>query len=77
MNKYFCSIGKPYKKVYPIVVMNAKMIYLKGQYMLFLFPCNTNELAREIKIWNPKKACGADDVGAKLIQACQDILLII
>ena len=39
----------------------------------FLSPINTAELLREIKSLNPKKACGADCIGAKIILLCPDV----
>ena len=74
MNKYFCSIGKTLQEGLPRCGDEYKT-YLpeRTEHTLFLFPCDDNELARKIKALNPKKACGADNIGAKLIQTFPDI----
>ena len=40
----------------------------------FLSPVVEEELISEIKKLNPRKSCGSDDIGAKVIQLCPMIL---
>ena len=71
MNTYFCEIdeklqgaipnsGYDYNRYLPIRVENT----------FFLSPTNINEILNEIKKLNPRKSCGPDGIGAKVIKLC-------
>ena len=56
MNKYFCSIGKTLQEGLPRCGDEYKTYSPeRTEHTFFLFPCDANELAREIKALNPKK----------------------
>ena len=74
MNNFFCNIGNDLQSVIP----NSRDQYKhflseRVERTFFLSPIYTSELLREIKSLNPKKACGADGIGAKIILLCPDV----
>ena len=44
---------------------------------LFLSPTSVQEIEREIKLLNPKKASGPDNIGAKVMKLCPHIFAYI
>ena len=71
MNMNFCEIGEKlqdttldlgydYKRYLPARVENT----------FFLSPTDIDEILNEIKKLNPRKSCGPDNIGAKVIKLC-------
>ena len=74
MNNFFCNIGNDLQSVIPNTGDQYKhFLSERVESTFFLSPINTAELLREIKSLNPKKACGADGIGAKIILLCPDV----
>ena len=65
MNNFFCNIGNDLQCVIPNTGVQYKHFTLS--------PINTAQLLHEIKSLNPKKACGADGIRAKIILLCPDV----
>ena len=74
MNNFLCNIGNDLQSVIPNTGDQYKhFLSERVERTFFLSPINTAELLREIKSLNPKKACGADGIGAKIILLCPDV----
>ena len=74
MNEYFCGVGKKLQTKMPDCG-GEFLTYLPEQISetFFLSPVVQEELVIEIKKLNPRKSCGPDDIGAKIIQLCPTI----
>ena len=74
MNEYFCGVGKKLQTKMPDCG-GEFLNYLPEQISetFFLSPVVQEELVIEIKRLNPRKSCGPDDIGAKIIQLCPTI----
>ena len=57
------DLGYDYKRYLPASVENT----------FFLSPTNIDEILNEIKKLNPRKFCGPDNIGAKVIKLCPAI----
>ena len=74
MNNFFCNIGNDLQSVIPNTRDQYKhFVSERVERTFFLSPIYTSELLRQIKSLNPKKACGADGIGAKIILLCPDV----
>ena len=74
MNTYFCEVGKKLQENMP------KSGYAYRQYLpdriestFYLTPTTTNEILVEIRKLNPRKSCGPDNIGGKIVKLCPDI----
>ena len=76
MNDHFYEIGEKLQNEIPNLGDNF-LNYLPDRVdnSLFLNPTSENELLKEISKLNPKKSCGADNIGAKVLQLCPRIYL--
>ena len=74
MNEYFCGVGKKLQTKMPDCG-GELLNYLPEQIRetFFLSPVVQEELVIEIQKLNPRKSCGPDDIGAKVIQLCLTI----
>ena len=71
MNTHFCEVGKKFQEEMPDCGRQF-LNYLPEPInsTFFLRPIDEEELMIEIKRLNPRKACGPDNIGAKVIQLC-------
>ena len=74
MNMYFCEIGEKLQDAIPDLGYDYKR-YLPARVenTFFLSPTNIDEILNEIKKLNPRKSCGLDNIGAKVIKLCPAI----
>ena len=74
MNDYFCRIGKNLQQRIP-TIRNNYSTYMPdiAENTFFLSPTSVQEIEREIKLLNPKKASGPDNIGAKVLKLCPHI----
>ena len=76
MNNLFYNIGYDLQIVLPNTGDQYKhFLSERVERTFFLSPINTAELLREIQSLNPKKACGADGIGAKIFLLCPDVFV--
>ena len=75
LNKYFCTIGENLKKNIPNQADNDFMQYMPERIVnsFYLRPVSHSEVLKEIKRLNPKKACGPDNIGNKILLMCPEV----
>ena len=66
MNTYFCEIGEKLQGAIP----NSGYGYNRYLPIRVETPTNINEILNEIKKLYPRKSCGPDGIGAKVIKLC-------
>ena len=71
MNTYFCKIGSHLQQLMPNCGTEYNR-YLSSRVnnKLVLSPVNENVLLKEIKVLNPRKSSGADNIGTRIVQLC-------
>ena len=74
INMYFCEIGEKLQDAIPDLGYDYKR-YLPARVenTFFLSPTNIDEILNEIKKLNPRKSCGPDNIGTKVIKLCPAI----
>ena len=71
MNTYFCEIGEKLQGAIPNSGYDYNWYFpIRVENTFFLAPTNINEILNEIKKLNPRKSCGPDGIGAKVIKLC-------
>ena len=75
MNKYFCNIGTNLQNNIPCHAPDAFRQYMPDRIInsFNLSPVSYDEVLKEIKKLNPKKAAGPDSIGGKVILLCPEI----
>ena len=74
MNMYLCEIGEKLQDAIPNLGYDYKRyLPIRVENTFFLSPTNIDEILNEIKELNPKKSCGPDNFGAKVIKLCPKI----
>ena len=74
MNMHFCEIGEKLQDAIPNLGYDYKRyLPIRVENTFFLSPTNIDEILNEIKKLNPKKSCGPDNIGAKVIKLCPKI----
>ena len=74
MNQYFCEIGSKLKSKIPSKGNDyIKYIPLAVVNSFFLTPLCEEDVTREIKNMNPRKATGHDGISIKILQLCPDM----
>ena len=71
MNKSFCEITNKVKNAIPNSGYNYKRyLSISVEKIFFLNPTNIDGILNEDKNLNPRKSCGPDNIGAKVVQLC-------
>ena len=75
MNNYFCTVGEKLQGDSSAVRTDNFKKYLPppSVHSFYLCPVTEDEILREIKRLNPKKASGADNISGKILQICPEI----
>ena len=78
MNDHFCSVGETLQTRLPACNNENFKTYLQSSLpnTFILSHVIFEEIFREIKLLDPKKAAGADGIGAKVIKLCPEIFAI-
>ena len=74
-NKYFCNIGGKLAENFDSNNTQYKQ-YLsnKVENSFYLYETTENEISKEIKKLNTKKAVGPDGISAKILQTCENLI---
>ena len=75
LNKYFCNIGENLKSNIPNEADSDYKQYMPNSVVnsLNLRPIDSGEVLKEIKRLNPRKACGHDNIGNKILLMCPEV----
>ena len=69
-NNFFCTIGEKLRNKIPDKGSFMKHMGPKLQQSIYLTPITENELTKEIKLLNPNKSPGQDNISSKLLLSC-------
>ena len=77
MNEHFCTIGNRLQDKIPHDSGSFRE-YLppRNERSFFITPVTAEEILKEIKQLNPRKATGSDGIGGKILQLCPDIFAV-
>ena len=75
MNEYFCSVGKKLQQDLPQNTAGSFKDYLpdRNENSFYITPISSDEVSKEITKLDPRKATGADGIGAKVLKLCPDV----